>query len=112
MSVTFNEAPSATELATDFVNLPFEKGKRYNFAIELKSDKILLNLQVTPWNTDAIWYAPDVGAPGGTPPPHQVGSWDTEWKWNTPDVGGGYFTPVIIPDSWTLNPAWSSIVGN
>lgn len=112
MSVTFNEAPSATELATDFVNLPFEKGKRYNFAIELKSDKILLNLQVTPWNTDAIWYAPDVGAPGGNTTVVEVGSWDTEWKWNTPDVGGGYFTPVIIPDSWTLNPAWSSIVGN
>lgn len=112
MSVTFNGAPSATELATDFVNLPFERGKRYNFAIELKSDKILLNLQVTPWDTNAIWYAPDVGAPGGNSTVIEVGSWDAEWKWNTPDVGGGYFAPEVIPGSWSPNPAWNSNIGN
>ncbi len=106
MSVTFNEAPLATELATGFIDLPFEKGKRYNFAIELKNDKILLNLQITPWNTDAVWDAPDVGEP-----PYAcvvVGMWQIE-SWQ---VGiGGFFVPVITSGSWTVDSDWSSEMG-
>ncbi len=96
MSLTFNDAPWTTELTTGFVDLPFEKGKRYNFAIELENDKVLFKLQITPWN-ETGWVTPNVGGSTTTVvATFVVGSWEIS-GWTT-DVGG-HFVPVIDSDS-------------
>lgn len=106
MKVTFNDAEQPAELAAELPALAFRPAVRYNFDVALKGDAIVLSLQVTPWNTDAVWDMPDIGEP-----PFAsviVGKWAVD-GWNT-DVGG-YFVPVLRPDSWVANSNWQTDLG-
>lgn len=108
MSLTFNDAPWTTELTTGFVDLPFEKGKRYNFAIELENDKVLFKLQITPWN-ETGWVTPNVGGSTTTAvATFVVGSWEIS-GWTT-DISG-HFVPEIDLNSW-VSHEWSSDIAS
>ena len=63
MKVVFNGADEASALQATIPAMAFDPGKRYNFNVSLQGDFIVLSLQITPWNTDAVWDAPDVGEP-------------------------------------------------
>lgn len=105
MQVVFNSATEATDLDAQVSAMAFAPGLRYTFDVSLQGGFVLLTLQITPWNTDAVWDT-SLGDQ-----PHfsvVVGSWEIS-GWTT-DVGG-YFTPQIKPDSWTENKDWSADLG-
>lgn len=105
MGVRFNGAADPTALEAEIPAMAFLPGVRYNFDISLEGKYIVLTLVVTPWEVSA-WDVPDIGQPpvvGVT-----VGRWEiTEWSSDL----GGYFTPVLGPDSWIANSDWDTDLG-
>lgn len=106
IQVRFNGSPELSDLQAEIPAMAFEAGMRYTFDIKLEGGFIILELQITPWNVDAVW-----DTPVGEPPiiTLVVGKWEIA-GWTT-DVGG-VFIPVIDTTSWTVSGEWSTDVGD
>lgn len=85
MRVVFNGADEATCLSARIPAMAFAPGLRYSFDLSLQGPFIVLTLQVTPWNTDAVWDTAMGDPPYGSV---TVGSWEIG-GWTT-DVGGRF----------------------
>ncbi len=105
MQVVFNDAAEATDLQAEIPAMAFAPGLRYTFDLTLQGGFIVLTLQITPWNTDAVWDTLLGDAPYASV---VVGTWEIT-GWST-DLGG-VFIPSVDPNSWTANNNWSSDLG-
>lgn len=105
MQVVFNDAGKPADLNAEIPAMAFAPGLRYTFDLSLQGGFIVLTLQVTPWNTDAVW-----DTAFGDPPYASVtvGTWEiTGW---TTDIGG-HFVPQVDPASWSANHSLSPELG-
>ena len=105
MQVVFNDAGKPADLKAEIPAMAFAPGLRYTFDLSLQGGFIVLTLQVTPWNTDAVW-----DTAFGDPPYASVtvGTWEiTGW---TTDIGG-HFVPQVDPASWSANHSLSPELG-
>lgn len=97
MQVRFNNAAEVTDLEAEIPAMAFDPGLRYTFDVKLEGVAAILQLQITPWNVDAVWQT-DLGEPLYITV--TVGQWNID-EWTT-DLGGR-FVPIIRPDSWQAN---------
>lgn len=105
MQVRFNNSAETSDLQAEIPAMAFNPGLRYTFDIKLEGGFVILELQITPWNVEAVWET-ELGEPLYFT--IEVGRWNIS-QWDT-DLGGR-FVPVIRPDSWEANHDLSTEMG-